>query len=91
MQVVHSLIGIGTHVTGSTYVPCPAGTVVTGGGFAVATPFVMAPDVPMQVTISEPGDGVPADNANGWIVQAFNGGTSQQWLDAYAVCVSTGS
>jgi hypothetical protein len=90
-QVVHSLIGIGTNVTGGSYLACPTGTVVTGGGFAVATPFEVAPAVPMQVMISEPGDGHPADNANGWIVAAFNGSASEQWLDAYAVCVSTGS
>ena len=61
--------------TGDTWVGCPAGTKVVGGGFG-------QPEYDVVIT-----DSLPYDN--GWQVYGENRGTLARDVDAYVLCLST--
>jgi hypothetical protein len=73
-SVVYRRITVKKNSAGGTVVHCPAGSVVTGGGWETEY-------VDVQVYASSPA--VP-----GWSVMAYNGGSSDHPLYVYAVCVS---
>ncbi len=72
-QQVSKQVDIPANGTMSTTAPCPAGTVVTGGGFNVAT------DVRVYVQ---------AKNGNGWTAVVKNTSGSVRQLTVYAICLT---
>ncbi|MFI6645952.1 hypothetical protein [Streptomyces sp. NPDC050504] len=59
---------------------CPTGTIVTGGGFLTQTNND-------ALTINR---STPNQEQNSWEASAYNGGSTDQWFQAFAVCIPTG-
>jgi hypothetical protein len=68
-------ISVAGHGGGNTKADCPAGSVVTGGG------FTGKPDGSLWTYVS-------SQSGNGWSVSAKNSAAGSQSFDAYAVCLS---
>jgi hypothetical protein len=73
-RVQGSGININPSETEFAFVDCPSGQLVTGGGFTTS-------NVNLRVTTSHPHD------ANTWVAEGVNQGTSEATLVGYALCV----
>jgi hypothetical protein len=73
LQVVSDTAGIPPNDMGAVYVECPAGTVVTGGGFSASNDIVVYGQSTML---------------NSWQAWAVNTGAAARTLTVYAVCLT---
>ncbi|MBN1439021.1 MAG: hypothetical protein JW929_06375 [Anaerolineales bacterium] len=73
-HAVYSQVTVAPGTVGHTTATCPAGTVVTGGGYSVSNTGMWAY--------------IQRKNGNGWVVYAQNNSGANKTLTAYAVCLT---